>query len=93
MATKEGLPTELSIQLGNETTKKRLKRRDPTESIGQLGLKNNPAAKFLDSINDHHKTSKAITTRLRCSSVSSKNTFWLYRNIWLPKIQYPLAIT
>eukprot|EP00957_Ditylum_brightwellii_P038997 2947469-Ditylum_brightwellii.AAC.1 len=68
MATKEKVPIDLSIQFGNETTKKRLKRKDPTESIGQLGLKNNPAAKFSDNINDRHTTSKAITTRLRRSS-------------------------
>eukprot|EP00957_Ditylum_brightwellii_P189539 14427932-Ditylum_brightwellii.AAC.1 len=91
MATKEELPIDVSFQFGNETTKKGLKRKDPIESIGQLGLKNNPVTKFLEDINDCHKISKAITTRLRRSSISSKNAFWLYRNIWLPKMQYPPA--
>eukprot|EP00957_Ditylum_brightwellii_P018172 1369240-Ditylum_brightwellii.AAC.1 len=93
MATKEELLIDLSIKFGNETTRKKLKRKDPTESIGQLGLKNNPAAKFMEEINDRHKTNKDIATRLRRAPVSSKNTFQLYKNIWLLKMQYPLAIT
>eukprot|EP00957_Ditylum_brightwellii_P121122 9237747-Ditylum_brightwellii.AAC.1 len=76
MATKAEVPIDLSIQFGNETTKKQLKMKDPTESIGQLDLKNNPAADFSDDINVRHTTSKAIITRLRRSSISSKNAFW-----------------
>eukprot|EP00957_Ditylum_brightwellii_P004877 371533-Ditylum_brightwellii.AAC.1 len=33
MATKEEVPIDLSIQFENETTKRQLKRKDPTESI------------------------------------------------------------
>eukprot|EP00957_Ditylum_brightwellii_P078557 5973073-Ditylum_brightwellii.AAC.1 len=93
MAIKQDIDIDLEIRFGNNMTKTRLKRKEPNESIAQLGVKNNPSLDFTDDVNDRLKTSKAVTTRLKQALLSSKNAFWLYRNIWLPKMQYPLAVT
>eukprot|EP00957_Ditylum_brightwellii_P017573 1323894-Ditylum_brightwellii.AAC.1 len=93
MATKADVQLNLSIKFGNATTSTTLKCKEPSESIVQLGLKNNPAADFHDDIDARFALSKTVTTRLRRTSISSKNAFQLYRNIWLPKMQYPLGVT
>eukprot|EP00957_Ditylum_brightwellii_P171587 13063476-Ditylum_brightwellii.AAC.1 len=93
MATKADVQLDLSIKFGNATALTTLKRKEPSKSIAQLGLKNKPAADFHDNIDAQFAQSKTITTRLRQTSISSKNAFRLYRNIWLPKMQYPLAVT
>eukprot|EP00957_Ditylum_brightwellii_P060383 4584606-Ditylum_brightwellii.AAC.1 len=81
MATKADVQLDLSIKVGNATALTTLKRKDPSELIAQLGLKNNPAADFCDDIDARFALSKTITTRLRWTSISSKNAFRLYRNI------------
>eukprot|EP00957_Ditylum_brightwellii_P144119 10980906-Ditylum_brightwellii.AAC.1 len=91
MATKADVQLDLSIKFGNKSGSTTLKRKEPSESIAQLGLKNNPAADFRNDIDAQFALSKTRTTRLRRTSISSKNAFRLHRNIWLPKMQYPLA--
>eukprot|EP00957_Ditylum_brightwellii_P087116 6630387-Ditylum_brightwellii.AAC.1 len=81
MATKADVQLDLAIKFGNATELMTLKRKEPSESIAQLGLKNDPAADFCDNIDARFTLSKTITTRLRRTSISSKNAFWLYRNI------------
>eukprot|EP00957_Ditylum_brightwellii_P099208 7556127-Ditylum_brightwellii.AAC.1 len=93
MATKADVQLDLSIKFGNAIASTTLKCKEPTESIAQLGLKNNPAADFRNDIDARFALSKTITTRLSWTSISSKNAFRLYRNIRLPKMQYPLAVT
>eukprot|EP00957_Ditylum_brightwellii_P115972 8846388-Ditylum_brightwellii.AAC.2 len=56
---------DLSIWFGNKTTERVLKQKDPSDSIAQLGVKNNPSVEFRDYVNDRHATSNAVTTRLK----------------------------
>eukprot|EP00957_Ditylum_brightwellii_P184563 14056600-Ditylum_brightwellii.AAC.1 len=93
MATTADIPIHLDITFGNETSPRRLKRKEPFELIHQLGLNNNPAADFRDAIKAKTDISKAVTHRLKSSLISSKNAHQLYKNIWLPKMQYSLAAT
>eukprot|EP00957_Ditylum_brightwellii_P200177 15259904-Ditylum_brightwellii.AAC.1 len=62
MATKVDVQLDLSIKFGNATTATKLKRKEPTESITQLGPKNNPAADSSDDIDARYMLSKTITT-------------------------------
>eukprot|EP00957_Ditylum_brightwellii_P002393 183631-Ditylum_brightwellii.AAC.1 len=55
MAMKEDVQLDLSIKFGNETMATKLNRKDPTKSIAQLGLKNNPAAEFRVDIDAQNK--------------------------------------
>eukprot|EP00957_Ditylum_brightwellii_P053802 4076056-Ditylum_brightwellii.AAC.1 len=75
MATKQDVDIDFEIRFGNNMSDTRLKRKEPNESIAQLGVKNNPSADFTDNVNDRLKTSKAVTTRLKQASLSSKNAF------------------
>eukprot|EP00957_Ditylum_brightwellii_P106030 8087923-Ditylum_brightwellii.AAC.2 len=93
MAASVDVPTDLSIKFGNSQSPQRLKCKEPFDLIPQLGLKNNKAAKYSDAIKDKRGISKAITHCLKNLTISSRNTFRLYRNIWLPKMQYSLAAT
>eukprot|EP00957_Ditylum_brightwellii_P031910 2419412-Ditylum_brightwellii.AAC.1 len=93
MATTTDVPLNLSTTFGNDTSPRHIKRKEPFESIRQLGLKNNPAANFRDAIKAKSHISKAVTHRLKSSLISSKNAYCLYRNIWLPEMQYSLAAT
>eukprot|EP00957_Ditylum_brightwellii_P073357 5574657-Ditylum_brightwellii.AAC.1 len=81
MATKADGQLDLSIKFGNATVLTTLKHKEPSESIAQLGLKNNQAADFRNDIDAQFALSKIITTRLRQTLISSKNAFRLYRNI------------
>eukprot|EP00957_Ditylum_brightwellii_P141487 10778624-Ditylum_brightwellii.AAC.1 len=91
MATKQDVDIDLAIRFGNDMTETILKRKEPNESIAQLGVKNNLTSDFTNDVNDRIKTNKAVTTCLKHASLSPKNAFRLYQNIWLPKMQYPLA--
>eukprot|EP00957_Ditylum_brightwellii_P026537 2007479-Ditylum_brightwellii.AAC.1 len=65
MATKQDVDIDLAIQFGNDATKTVLKHKDPSDSIAQLGVKNNPTSDFTDDVNDRINTSKAVTTCLK----------------------------
>eukprot|EP00957_Ditylum_brightwellii_P104935 7998057-Ditylum_brightwellii.AAC.1 len=93
MATSAEVPMDLCIKFGNSHSLQRLKRKEPFESISQLGLKNKPAADYSKATKIKLGISKAITHRLKHSTISSRNAFCLYRNFWLPKMQYSLAVT
>eukprot|EP00957_Ditylum_brightwellii_P146308 11140458-Ditylum_brightwellii.AAC.1 len=93
MATTADIPLHLDITFGNKMSPRCLKKKEPFESIRQLGLKNNPAADFRDAIKAKTDISKAVTHRLKSSLIYSKNTYHLYRNIWLQNMQYSLAAT
>eukprot|EP00957_Ditylum_brightwellii_P070896 5387902-Ditylum_brightwellii.AAC.1 len=62
MATKVDVQLYLLIKFGNATTATKLKQKEPTESLAQLGLKNNPAADFSDNIDTRYMLNKKITT-------------------------------
>eukprot|EP00957_Ditylum_brightwellii_P066753 5065876-Ditylum_brightwellii.AAC.1 len=93
MATSAEVPMDLSIKFGNSQSPRWLKCKEPFELIPQLGLKNNPAADYSEAIKDKRGISKAITHCLKNSTISSRNAFCIYWNIWLPKMQYSLAVT
>eukprot|EP00957_Ditylum_brightwellii_P198430 15121818-Ditylum_brightwellii.AAC.1 len=84
---------DLSIKFGNSTSTQWLKRKEPHKSIPQLGLKNNPAADYSNASTAKLGISKAITHHLKYSTILSRNAFRLYQNIWLPKMQFSLAVT
>eukprot|EP00957_Ditylum_brightwellii_P108903 8308107-Ditylum_brightwellii.AAC.1 len=75
MATSADIPLDLSIQFGTASDPWQLKRKEPSESIQQLGLKNNPAADYTEAIKDKSDISKAITSRIKQSSILSKNAY------------------
>eukprot|EP00957_Ditylum_brightwellii_P116324 8872712-Ditylum_brightwellii.AAC.1 len=78
MATSADMPIDLSIHFGTDSEPRQLKRKEPFESIKQLGLKNNPAIDYTEAIKDTSNISKAITSRIKQSTISSKNTYRLY---------------
>eukprot|EP00957_Ditylum_brightwellii_P091469 6964986-Ditylum_brightwellii.AAC.1 len=61
MATAADVHIYLDITFGNDSSPRRLKRKELFESICQLCLKNNPAADFKDPVKDKSDISKAVT--------------------------------
>eukprot|EP00957_Ditylum_brightwellii_P129894 9907974-Ditylum_brightwellii.AAC.1 len=53
----------------------------------------NPAGNFRQELEHREDYSARMATRIRTMRMKSKNAFRLYRNIWLPACQYPLAAT
>eukprot|EP00957_Ditylum_brightwellii_P180737 13768991-Ditylum_brightwellii.AAC.1 len=70
MATKKDLPLDLMISIGKEDLPTAINRKDPTGSIAQLWLLNNPAADFKDEAIKKEKCSIQITNRLKRKSLS-----------------------
>eukprot|EP00957_Ditylum_brightwellii_P180236 13730316-Ditylum_brightwellii.AAC.1 len=93
MATKKDLPLDLMIKIGKEDLPTAINRKDPTESIAQFGLLNSPAADFEDKAIKKEKYSIQITNRLKRKSLSPNNAHRLYQNVWLPSMQYLMAVT
>eukprot|EP00957_Ditylum_brightwellii_P089373 6805221-Ditylum_brightwellii.AAC.1 len=56
---------DLSIKIGNSHSPQRLKRKEPYNSIPQLGLKNNPAA-------DYSKSSKVRRVSIHASVLGTR---------------------
>eukprot|EP00957_Ditylum_brightwellii_P205864 15345790-Ditylum_brightwellii.AAC.1 len=75
MATKKDLLLDLMIKLRKEDLPTAINRKDPSDSIAQLGLLNNPAADFEDEAIKKEKCSIQITSRLKCKSLSSKSAY------------------
>eukprot|EP00957_Ditylum_brightwellii_P101949 7770458-Ditylum_brightwellii.AAC.1 len=73
MATKKNLLLDLMIRIGEEDLPTAIKRKDPTDSIVQLRILNNPAAELEDEVIKKEKRSIQITNRLKHKSLSSKN--------------------
>eukprot|EP00957_Ditylum_brightwellii_P158689 12077921-Ditylum_brightwellii.AAC.1 len=78
MATSANVPLDLSIHFGTDSEPRQLKRKEPFESIKQLGLKNNPATDYTEAIKDKLDISRAITSRIEQSTILSKNAYRLY---------------
>eukprot|EP00957_Ditylum_brightwellii_P190885 14534375-Ditylum_brightwellii.AAC.3 len=81
LATKQDIPTDLAIKIGKETILVAHKRKEPTDSIAQLGLLNNPAAMYNDEVTKKVQHSTQVAGRIKCSSMSAKNAYWFYQNI------------
>eukprot|EP00957_Ditylum_brightwellii_P127833 9748856-Ditylum_brightwellii.AAC.1 len=75
MATSTDIPLDLNIHFGTDPEPKQLKRKEPFESIQQLGLKNNPAADCTEAIKDKANIGKAITSCIKNKAISSKNAY------------------
>eukprot|EP00957_Ditylum_brightwellii_P139589 10638747-Ditylum_brightwellii.AAC.1 len=93
MATKTDLLLDLMIKIGKEDLPTAINRKYPTDSIAQLGLLNNPAVDFEDEAIKKEKRSIQIVNRMKHKSLSSKNAYRLYQNVWLLSMQYSMAIT
>eukprot|EP00957_Ditylum_brightwellii_P085096 6469951-Ditylum_brightwellii.AAC.1 len=65
MATAADIPINLDITFGNDSSPQHLKRKEQFKSICQLGLKNNPATDFKDTVKYKSDISKAVTYRLK----------------------------
>eukprot|EP00957_Ditylum_brightwellii_P153895 11714092-Ditylum_brightwellii.AAC.1 len=86
IATKKDLPLDLMISIGKEDLPTAITRKDPTDSIAQLRLLNNLAAELEDGVIKKEKHSTQITNRLKHKSLSSKNAYHLYQNVWFPSM-------
>eukprot|EP00957_Ditylum_brightwellii_P025239 1910445-Ditylum_brightwellii.AAC.1 len=75
MATSTDIPLDLNIHFGTDPEPKQLKRKEPFESIWQLGLENNPATDYTDAIKDKANIGKAIMSRIKNTTISSKNAY------------------
>eukprot|EP00957_Ditylum_brightwellii_P207103 15351463-Ditylum_brightwellii.AAC.1 len=63
MATLVDININIGIHFGNTPTERILQQKDLTESICQLGVKNNPAVDFTDNANNRFNISIAVTSR------------------------------
>eukprot|EP00957_Ditylum_brightwellii_P062458 4740587-Ditylum_brightwellii.AAC.1 len=93
LATKEEIPLDLAITIGHNTLPTTIKQTNCYESFEQLGVWANAAGDMMDKLKDNVDYSMRISKRVKKKSVSVKNMFRLYKNIWLPLVQYPLAVT
>eukprot|EP00957_Ditylum_brightwellii_P121689 9280273-Ditylum_brightwellii.AAC.1 len=63
------------------------------DSAQQLGVYSNPAGDSTDNVKFRRGKNITIVSRVLRSSISQIIVVQLYRNIWLPAMQYPLAVT
>eukprot|EP00957_Ditylum_brightwellii_P155293 11821828-Ditylum_brightwellii.AAC.1 len=69
-----------------------VQRKEVNDSVKQLGVIANPAGDFSQELERRNDYSARMATRIRTMRMKLKNAFCLYRNIWLPAYQYPLAV-
>eukprot|EP00957_Ditylum_brightwellii_P089677 6829421-Ditylum_brightwellii.AAC.1 len=93
MATKQEVPTDMSISISNSSVLQQVKRKEVNNPVRQLGVLANPAGDFSKELLRRQKYSSRIASRIRHTRITPKNAFRLYKNIWLPACQYPLAVT
>jgi hypothetical protein len=93
MATKSDIDTKVQIKFGRDATATTIKRKNYNEVAKDLGVLVNPEGDFCPEFERREKISIQVTQRLKCSSISAKSAYRLYHNIWLPSMQYPLAVT
>jgi hypothetical protein len=93
MATKSDVDTAMRIKFGRDTTTTTIKRKNCNEVAKDLGVLVNPEGDFCPEFERREKISIQVTQRLKRTSLSAKNAYRLYHNIWLPSMQYPLAVT
>jgi hypothetical protein len=93
LVDKNKLPLEATIHLGYDQSKNTLKRKNPKESTKILGVRTNPAADFTDEYRHRLKYSVSLADRIKQANISRTNARRIYKNIWLPSLQYPLAVT
>eukprot|EP00957_Ditylum_brightwellii_P091664 6979517-Ditylum_brightwellii.AAC.1 len=83
----------MKITVGHSDTPSTVQRKEANDSIKQLGVLANPAGNFRQELERRKDYSARMATRIRTMHMKPKNAFCLYRNIWLPASQYPLAVT
>eukprot|EP00957_Ditylum_brightwellii_P104034 7925857-Ditylum_brightwellii.AAC.1 len=93
LATRTEYPETMQITVGQSTTLSIVQRREVNNSVKQLVVLANPASDFSQELEHRKDYSASMATRIRTLCMNPKNAFRLYRNIWLPACQYPLAAT
>jgi hypothetical protein len=93
MSTVAQAPARIAITLGRSAIPTTVTRKEPNQSVKQLGVLVNPAGSFAVELERRVKYSTSLATRLRRVNMTPMNALRLYRNIWLPSCQYPLAVT
>eukprot|EP00957_Ditylum_brightwellii_P179088 13642780-Ditylum_brightwellii.AAC.1 len=83
----------MRITVGCSDTPSTVQRKEANDSVKQLGVLANPAGDFRQELERRKDYSTQMATRIRTMPMKPKNVFCLYRNIWLPACQYPLAVT
>eukprot|EP00957_Ditylum_brightwellii_P204115 15337759-Ditylum_brightwellii.AAC.1 len=93
LATKEDMHMILDIIFRQEDLPSTVQRKNCYEAIEELGIKINPVGNLDNELTKWVKKSTGISKRTIKSSISPLNAYRLYKNIWLPSNQYPLAAT
>eukprot|EP00957_Ditylum_brightwellii_P043715 3314998-Ditylum_brightwellii.AAC.1 len=83
----------MMVTVGRSDTPSTVQRKEVNDSVKQLGVMANPARDFSQELECGKDYSAQMATRIRNMRMKPKNVFCLYRNIWLPACQYPLAVT
>eukprot|EP00957_Ditylum_brightwellii_P187839 14301782-Ditylum_brightwellii.AAC.2 len=63
------------------------------DPLKKLSVLINLAGDVCQEYEHRKKSSICIANRTKKTSISTKNEYRLCQNIWLPSVQYPLAIT
>eukprot|EP00957_Ditylum_brightwellii_P211328 15366049-Ditylum_brightwellii.AAC.1 len=83
----------MKITIGRNVTTSKVKHKDPHKLVKQLNVLANPAGDFSVELEWRQKYSTSMASHIRTLHMKQKKAFCLYRNIWLPACQYPLAVT
>eukprot|EP00957_Ditylum_brightwellii_P190126 14473293-Ditylum_brightwellii.AAC.1 len=83
----------MNITVGKEDTTTTIKWRNCTVVVKDLGVLVNPAGNYCPEFEQRKDISIQVTQHTKQASLSTKNAYRLYQNIWLPSMQYPLAVT
>eukprot|EP00957_Ditylum_brightwellii_P040237 3044608-Ditylum_brightwellii.AAC.1 len=93
LATREECPETMKITVGCSNSPSTAQRKEVNDSVKKLRVMANPAGDFSQELERRKDYSTQMATRIRTLCMKPKNTFCLYRNIWLPACQYTLAVT
>eukprot|EP00957_Ditylum_brightwellii_P161640 12306952-Ditylum_brightwellii.AAC.1 len=93
MATKSDIDMKVNIKFGQDDTTTTIKRKNCNEAAKNLGVLVNQEGDFCPEFERREDISIQVTQRLKRSSLSAKNAYRLYQNIWFPSMQYLLAVT
>ena len=93
MATKSDIDMKVKIKFGQDDTTTTIKRKNCNEAAKDIGVLINPEGDFCPEFERREDISIQVMQRLKRSSLSAKNAYRLYQNIWLPSMQYLLVVT
>eukprot|EP00957_Ditylum_brightwellii_P069830 5302593-Ditylum_brightwellii.AAC.1 len=91
LATKSEVNINMNTMFGKEDTTTTIKRRNCTVMAKDLRVLVKPAGDYCPEFEQRKDISIQVTQHTKNASLSTKNAYKLYWNIWLPSMQYPLA--